>query len=167
MQEERIRKILLVMVIAGGVIIAMVCTLYQNFFYRMPHHIQLSEYAEINEIKCEYDIDSITKENQDYDMISGWIIAKGQKIYKYDTKIILYTEDSDEGLMWLTKMVSRHDVTESINDGEDYDSCGFQALIPQKYIEGKEYKIAIAFYVDQEQYIVRTGEKFIAEEKGN
>ena len=57
------------------------------------------------------------------------------------------------------------DVTEMMNDGINYDESGFQTMIPSKYVEGKEYKIAIAFYVDQERYILKTDQEFVVEDE--
>ena len=34
-----------------------------------------------------------------------------------------------------------------------------------RYVEGKEYKIAIAFYVDQERYILKTDQEFVVEDE--
>ena len=37
-------------------------------------------------------------------------------------------------------------------------------MIPSRYVEGKEHKIAIAFYVDQERYILKTDQEFAVKE---
>lgn len=68
-------------------------------------------------------------------------------------------------MLWLTQMENRTDVTEMMNDGINYDESGFQAMIPSRYVEGKEYKIAIAFYVDQEWYILKTDQEFVVEDE--
>lgn len=52
-----------------------------------------------------------------------------------------------------------------MNDGTNYDESGFQTMIPSKYVEGKDYKIAIAFYVDQERYILKTDQEFVVKMK--
>ena len=115
-------------------------------------------------IETKYDI-SIEKENQDYDKVRGWILARGHEILEVDTQIILYEDGSDKGLLWLTQMENRTDVTEAMNDGINYDESGFQAMIPSRYVEGKEYKIAIAFYVDQKRYILKTDQEFVVEDE--
>lgn len=164
MKEEKIKKYLSMAIIACGVAIVIICTIYQNRFYRVPHYISLSGYNDAENIETKYDI-SIEKENQDYDKVSGWIFARGHEILEFDTQIILYEDGSDKGLLWLTQMENRTDVTEAMNDGINYDESGFQAMIPSRYVEGKEYKIAIAFYVDQERYILKTDQEFVVEDE--
>ena len=166
MNEEKIRKFLSIAVIICGAAVAIICTVYQNHFYRVSHQVVLSGYNDGENLETQYEI-SVAKENKDYDMVRGWIVAKGHEISEYDTQIILYEDGSDKGMLWLAKMESRSDVTEMMNDGTNYDASGFQAMIPSKYAEGKKYKIAIAFYIDQKQYIVKTGQEYVAEEKGN
>ncbi len=163
MKEEKIKKYLSMAIIASGVAIVIICTIYQNRFYRVPHHISLSGYNDAENIETKYDI-SIEKENQDYDKVRGWILARGHEIAEFDTQIILYEDGSDKGLLWLTQMENRTDVTEAMNDGINYDESGFQAMIPSRYVEGKEYKLAIAFYVDQERYILKTDQEFAVKE---
>ena len=68
-------------------------------------------------------------------------------------------------MLWLTQMENRTDVTEMMNDGINYDESGFQAMSPSRYVEGKEYKIAIAFYVDQERCILKTDQEFVVEDE--
>ena len=164
MKEEKIRRFLSMAVIVGGIDILIICTVYQNHFYRVPHKVHLSGYNDAANIETKYDI-SIEKENQDYDKVSGWILARGHEIVEFDTQIILYEDGSDEGLLWLTQMENRTDVTEMMNDGTNYDESGFQTMIPSKYVEGKDYKIAIAFYVDQERYILKTDQEFVVEDE--
>lgn len=113
MKEEKIKKYLSMAIIAGGVAIVIICTIYQNRFYRVPHHISLSGYNDAENIETKYDI-SIEKENQDYDKVSGWILARGHEILEFDTQIILYEDGSDKGLLWLTQMENRTDVTEAM-----------------------------------------------------
>lgn len=164
MNEEKIKKFLSMAIIAGGLAIVIICTVYQNHFYRVPHQVYLSGYNDASSIETKYDI-SIEKENQDYAKVRGWILARGHEIVEFDTQIILYEDGSDEGLLWLTQMENRTDVTEMMNDGINYDESGFQTMIPSKYVEGKEYKIAIAFYVDQERYILKTDQEFVVEDE--
>ena len=54
---------------------------------------------------------------------------------------------------------------ECVDYGTNYDESGFQTMIPSKYVEGKDYKIAIAFYVDQERYILKTDQEFVVEDE--
>ncbi len=82
MKEEKIKKYLSMAIIAGGVAIVIICTIYQNRFYRVPHHISLSGYNDAENIETKYDI-SIEKENQDYDKVSGWILARGHEILEF------------------------------------------------------------------------------------
>ena len=138
MKEEKIRRFLSMAVIVGGIAIVIICTVYQNHFYRVPHKVHLSGYNDAANIETKYDI-SIEKENQDYDKVSGWILARGHEIVEFDTQIILYETN--------------------------YDESGFQTMIPSKYVEGKDYKIAIAFYVDQERYILKTDQEFVVEDE--
>ena len=164
MKEEKIRRFLSMAIIACGVVIVIICTVYQNRFYCVPHQVYLSGYNDASSIETKYDI-SIEKENQDYAKVRGWILARGHEIVEFDTQIILYEDGSDEGLLWLTQMENRTDVTEMMNDGINYDESGFQTMIPSKYVEGKKYKIAIAFYVNQERYILKTDQEFAVKEE--
>ena len=47
----------------------------------------------------------------------------------------------------------------------NYNERGFQTIIQSKYFEVKDYKIAIAFYVDQERYILKTDQEFVVEDE--
>ena len=87
MKEEKIRRFLSMAVIVGGIAIVIICTVYQNHFYRVPHKVHLSGYNDAANIETKYDI-SIEKENQDYDKVSGWILARGHEIVEFDTQII-------------------------------------------------------------------------------
>ncbi len=156
---RQIRRLLSIAVAICGVAIAIFCTAYQNRSYRIPRHVALSDYQDGESLWCQYDI-SITEQNKDYNNVSGWIVAPGHEIAFYDTQIILYEEGSVEGLRWSAKMENRSDVTEALNDGMNYDASGFVSLIPSAYTEGKNYKVAIAFYVDQTQYVVKTGQEY-------
>ena len=42
MKEEKIRRFLSMAVIVGGIAIVIICTVYQNHFYRVPHKVHLS-----------------------------------------------------------------------------------------------------------------------------
>ena len=44
MKEEKIRRFLSMAVIVGGIAIVIICTVYQNHFYRVPHKVHLSGY---------------------------------------------------------------------------------------------------------------------------
>ena len=140
MTEEKIKKYLSMAIIACGVVIVIICTVYQNRFYCVPHQVYLSGYNDASSIETKYDI-SIEKENQDYAKVRGWILARGHEIVEFDTQIILYEDGSDEGLLWLTQMENRTDVTEMMNDGINYDESGFQTMIPSKYVEGKNIRL--------------------------
>ena len=140
MKEEKIRRFLSMAIIACGVVIVIICTVYQNRFYCVPHQVYLSGYNDASSIETKYDI-SIEKENQDYAKVRGWILARGHEIVEFDTQIILYEDGSDEGLLWLTQMENRTDVTEMMNDGINYDESGFQTMIPSKYVEGKNIRL--------------------------
>ena len=70
MKEEKIKKYLSMAIIACGVAIVIICTIYQNRFYRVPHYISLSGYNDAENIETKYDI-SIEKENQDYDKVKN------------------------------------------------------------------------------------------------
>ena len=140
MKEEKIRRFLSMAIIACGVVIVIICTVYQNRFYCVPHQVYLSGYNDASSIETKYDI-SIEKENQDYAKVRGWILARGHEIVEFDTQIILYEDGSDKGLLWLTQMENRTDVTEMMNDGINYDESGFQTMIPSKYVEGKNIRL--------------------------
>lgn len=140
MTEEKIKKYLSMAIIACGVVIVIICTVYQNRFYCVPHQVYLSGYNDASSIETKYDI-SIEKENQDYAKVRGWILARGHEIVEFDTQIILYEDGSDKGLLWLTQMENRTDVTEMMNDGINYDESGFQTMIPSKYVEGKNIRL--------------------------
>ena len=44
MNEEKIRKFLSIAVLICGAAVAIICTVYQNYFYRVPHQVVLSGY---------------------------------------------------------------------------------------------------------------------------
>ena len=140
MKAEKIRRFLSMAIIACGVVIVIICTVYQNRFYCVPHQVYLSGYNDASSIETKYDI-SIEKENQDYAKVRGWILARGHEIVEFDTQIILYEDGSDKGLLWLTQIENRTDVTEMMNDGINYDESGFQTMIPSKYVEGKNIRL--------------------------
>ena len=41
MKEEKIRRFLSMAVIVGGIAIVIICTVYQNHFYRVPHKVYI------------------------------------------------------------------------------------------------------------------------------
>ena len=78
MKEEKIRRFLSMAVIVGGIAIVIICTVYQNHFYRVPHKVHLSGYNDATNIETKYDI-SIEKENQDYDKVSDGYLPEAMK----------------------------------------------------------------------------------------
>lgn len=70
MNEEKIRKFLSIAVIICGAAVAIICTVYQNHFYRVPHQVVLSGYNDGENLETQYEI-SVAKENKDYDMVRG------------------------------------------------------------------------------------------------
>lgn len=102
------------------------------------------EFGDRNKLKYYVDEWDIQSSNPN---VSGWCLKPGEDINTVDFSVILWDEEAAVGYKIPTQMIIRQDVTEAINDGHNYNACGFQANIigkkfdwSQKYILGFEYK---------------------------
>ena len=87
-----------------------------------------SEYRfELENVTWEKDEVSITK---DYVCIAGWLIKPGEQVEKAAIKVVLKKSDSDMYYVLPTDLIERKDITESMDDGNDYTYCGFSVKIP-------------------------------------
>lgn len=109
---------------------------------RNKHNYKLGNVSELT-----YDIESIEDyENQKGKIISGWIIEKNKRysFFNYGSdyhgvgiynnyKLCLIIDDNV--YIFPTKLESRDDITKKINDGINYDRCGFTAYVNNKYTD--------------------------------
>ena len=81
----------------------------------------------VENISWKKDDISIT---EDYVCISGWLLKQGQQVDKVEIRVLLRNLNTGEYLVLPTDVIERSDVTEYINDGKDYNYCGFSVKIP-------------------------------------
>lgn len=139
---------------------AVVC-ICQYVWYAKPHEISLSNYGEAQNVA--YKIETLKEKNCNYDTFKGWIVSKGNAPVQYNTRLVLYTDGSDRAYAFPLKYSPRTDVTDEIDDGNDYESSGFEGMISHKY-SGKGYKIGILFDVGRKAYLYKTDLYYTAEE---
>lgn len=108
---------------------------------------------------------SITK---DYIGLSGWIIKKGVELDTASIRIVLRNVVTNDFFLIPTAMVSRKDITSYINDGFEYDNCGFSVKIPINEVINTvkyDYEIyALSCFNDKERLVplnttIKTWEK--------
>ncbi len=94
---------------------------------------------------------SITK---DFVKIAGWIIKPGEPVERVAIRIVLKDMTSGDYRILPTEVIKRTDVTESINDRNNYDYCGFSVRIPYwKELDNTDYEILVQYKLN-ENYVV-------------
>lgn len=160
-ESKRMRHILSILVVFCGLAAVVFCTAYQYRHYS-GKQIQLEDYHELEEGSYICKIDRIVEDNYQYDDIQGWVVVPGQPISRYNTSLVLY---SDDGFAYAIpmKMMERDDVTESINDGVDYDMCGFGGRVRKSLLDGRTCYIGFLVDVSGNEYLIKTGMLYQAE----
>ena len=162
--EDRLRQLLITVIILTGTLVGVCTVLGQYYHYRNPVTISLSDYESYTgEFSCS--LDSVKRTNPKYDEISGWIAAAGKSPDEYDTRLVLYTDNSDTAWMYPVKMVKRKDVSFGKEDELDYTNCGFsikldRACLPGSDVWGTDLKIGVIMSIDGERYVVRLNKYF-------
>lgn len=136
--------IIMIIVVCIGVII-----LYINEF-----KVQTFEFDSnrINTKDYQYKVDTISV-NDKYIDVAGWIV-KDEK----PSKIIQISVLLKNGKICYkipTEMVRRNDITLHYNNGNDYSTSGFHAIVKKRFVDiSKEYDIYIYFESDGNKDIV-------------
>jgi hypothetical protein len=89
-------------------------------------------------------IDSI--QDSDYFIINGYAYKKGESIKTVNGYVVLYCIDTEEYFKLPTQLVSRPDVTETVNDGTDYSNCGFIARVSKSKLDFNNLGYEICYY---------------------
>lgn len=90
--------------------------------------VDASEYRfDLENVAWEKDEISITK---DYVYIDGWLIKPGEQVNKAAIKVVIKKSNTDMYYILPTDLIERKDVTESMDDGNDYKYSGFSVKIP-------------------------------------
>lgn len=85
------------------------------------------------------------KYNADMINVRGWFLKKGEDIGTAIQHVVIRDIDSGKCYKLSTKAESREDVTQSINDGHNYDMSGFNAYTDIKGImsDSRDYELYI------------------------
>ena len=131
--------------------------------------VDVSNYKfNLENVEWEKDDISIT---QDYVKISGWFVEKGQEVKKVALKIVLKDVNSDIYYVLPTDVAERTDVTEYINDGNNYDYSGFSVKIPYwEALEDTDYEIYVQYDLNDDSRVyvpLNTTVKERAKEQNN
>lgn len=152
--SEKVHKFLFS---AGTFVIMLMCILYA---------IYNNAYKTVKDIGADspelmYHIDGEVFDGQSL-QVAAWVIKKGISSEVFDIELICWNEAVQEGYIVPCALVVRHDVTEFIADGNNYDNSGFSAKVKnvsQRFREG-QYELIIKTVIDKDIYYKHTGVKF-------
>lgn len=91
-------------------------------------------------------------QDSDFFIISGYAYVKGKKIKTVDGYVVLYNTETKEYYKLPTQLVSRPDLTESINDGVDYSNSGFIARVSKSKLDFNNSQFEICYYYNHDDY---------------
>ena len=153
-KEKEIKKreyVLIFCALCLGIILFCLL-LYFNESY--IHKVEIVNYAPDNIL--EYCIDSV--EMDEYITVNGWSYVPGENINTYDCNILLQEIGTENIYILPTTMVDRTDVTQSYDDGYNYNHSGFmaRARLGQFNYANKDYEIIIRYFNNENEYYVKT-----------
>ena len=103
-------------------------------------------------ISWQKDEISVTK---DYVQISGWILKSGTGVNSVAIKVGIRDLDTGELSILPTDVIERPDVTEMMNDGNDYNYSGFSVKIPywDKLDTDTDYELIIQYDLNDDPQV--------------
>ena len=159
MKDNVLKKRFAIIIAAVSLLVTGVIISTQFFHYYSVKKISVSDYAVLD---CRYEIEQIVPENLDYDYISGWVmkgIDGAEDIYRWNTQLVLYKDDTDVAYFIPLKMVVREDLAAALGYQDVYnaDKIGFEGIIMRDF--GLRNSYNIGFLIDDrgELKLVKTG----------
>ena len=103
----------------------------------------------LEDLRWTRDDNSLT---DDYVHISGWIVKPGTNVDAVAIRVVLKDMETEKYYIVPTGVVSRGDVTESINDGKNYEYSGFSVLLPywRELDTDKNYELYVQYELNDE-----------------
>lgn len=154
MKKNKIEKIIFVSML-------FLWTCFVALYYVQCNSYELvTDVVTTNDEKYKFNIDSVSFSTRGrYAYINGWCIKEGVGIATYDTSIVLWDEEENEGYVVPTMMVRRTDVRDKYSDGNDYSNCGFSATIDMSRIDyTKIYTVYICYANNNDFVYINTGQ---------
>lgn len=108
--------------------------------------------------KYFYNFDSIYQKNGRL-LIEGWIVKKNEDIQKSKISICLYDHYTNKVYILKTSIKIREDVTSYLNDGFNYNYCGFASKVNCNLLKKQEYYIWILYQNNGRREIINTEQK--------
>lgn len=146
-----IKNKVLVMVLVIGVILVAIFVLYQYLKYSQynQYHIDESKIADSSLF-----IWGIDKVNSKYDVlkVDGWIAYKGESISTWELSMII--QNDDKCYVVPMALQNRADITETMNDGFNYDNSGFAVTINKRYIQSGSVHYYVLYKNNGKEMIV-------------
>ncbi len=118
----------------------------------------LNEYDDTNRIK--FSIESIKNNkfaNEKVVDLSGFAFVEDSDNLK--NKIFIALKSDEQELFFDTGFIKRPDVTKAFEGSININDCGFQAFIPTKLLENKDYKVGILIENEGNGYLQYSDQK--------
>jgi hypothetical protein len=146
-KENHFKKAIMLFLAFSLIILVIFCVLIFK---------EKSKIVTFNPTDCEKNkniqvkIESI--QDSDFFIISGYAYVEGEKIDIVDGSVVLYQMNTDKYYKLPTQLVSRPDLTESINDGVDYSNSGFIARVSKSKLDFNNLGYEICYYYNHDSY---------------
>lgn len=144
----------IVSVVCSFLIIIFCFITYRDFI--RVEKIKLDEFK-ISDEKFMCYIDKIEKKDNAYH-ITGWALKKGEDINTVECYVGL-ENDKKEIYKIKTKKEDRPDVTNALNDGNNYNMSGFLGVFPSNIMPKEEYNVVIIYKNNGNNVIIKTDKK--------
>lgn len=104
-----------------------------------------------------YCIDSVQQSNGVLTIV-GWAAKQGESIESIDMQVVLYSEDTQIGYVLPTQMTNQQEVTDTLNDGFNYNYSGFisRGLLSKLKLSEQNFKIYLHYKNNGEDLWVQT-----------
>ena len=93
---------------------------------------------------------------KDFCKIQGWLIKPGEEIESAAIKIVFQNMSDGRYYIIPTQMSERKDVTAYVDDGKNYDECGFSVEIPyfEKLNSNLDYEIFALYSLNGKENLI-------------
>ena len=150
------KKNLTLFVIICGILAGSVVIMCQYLYYGNGKSVNLSEVEVLTQEEYDYFLDALDAcaTVGDYVYIEGWGLIKDKPIERFDTKLVLYADGLENAKVYNLKMQTRVDVTEMMDNGNNYDTSGFAINIDADLIRGTKFNMALLVEINNKQYLL-------------
>lgn len=146
-----IKNKVLVMVLVIGVILVAIFVLYQYLKYSQYNQYHIDESKIADSSLFIWGIDAVDSK---YDVlkVSGWMAYRGESISTWDLSMVIQNDDN----CYVVPMAlqNRTDITETMNDGFNYDNSGFAVTINKRYIQSGSVHYYVLYKNNGKEMIV-------------